>query len=101
MGFKENLRTLRDRTGLSQTDLAKKAGVSLRSYQNWEVGNREPRIQVLPALAHALGVTVDELVADKPKRVPRATPGTPPAEDLEAEAATGPHKPRKPRRGKT
>jgi transcriptional regulator with XRE-family HTH domain len=68
MGFKENLRTLREKAGLSQTELAKKAGVPFRSYQNWETGLREPRISTVTALAEALGVSVDQLVADEPRR---------------------------------
>jgi transcriptional regulator with XRE-family HTH domain len=62
MGFKENLRTLRERAGLTQAGMADRAGVPFRSYQNWELGSREPRIQSLVSLAEALGVSVDELV---------------------------------------
>jgi transcriptional regulator with XRE-family HTH domain len=69
MGFKENLRLLREQAGLTQTEMAKRAGVPFRSYQNWEAGSREPRIQALAALAAALGVTVDELIGqESPKK---------------------------------
>jgi len=62
MGFKENLRALRERSGLTQTEMANKAGVPFRSYQNWEAGSREPRIQALAALSFAIGASVDELL---------------------------------------
>jgi transcriptional regulator with XRE-family HTH domain len=62
MGFKEDLRAQRERLGLTQTEMARKAGVPFRSYQNWEAGSREPRLLALVALADALGATVDELI---------------------------------------
>lgn len=69
MGFKENLRALREKAGKTQSELATKAGVPFRSYQNWETGSREPRIAALVALAETLGVSVDELVRESPSRV--------------------------------
>ncbi len=99
MGFKENLRRFRERAGLTQSEVASRAGVPFRSYQNWETGSREPRLQALPSLADALEVTVNDLLkpsAEKPgKRAGRprksdrslkATPSTPPTGDLEATA---------------
>lgn len=62
MGFKENLRALREQSDLTQTEMANKAGVPFRSYQNWEAGSREPRIKALAALAAAFKTTVDELL---------------------------------------
>jgi transcriptional regulator with XRE-family HTH domain len=64
MGFKENLRRLRERAGLTQTEMARKAGVPFRSYQNWEAGSREPRIQALAALARAVEVSLDALISE-------------------------------------
>jgi transcriptional regulator with XRE-family HTH domain len=64
MGFKENLRRLREEAGLTQTQMADKAGVPFRSYQNWEAGSREPGIAALAALAKALGVSVDQLISE-------------------------------------
>lgn len=103
MGFKENLRRLRERAGLTQAELARRAGVPFRSYQNWETGSREPRLQVLPPLAKALEVTVNDLLEDSPQepsrrsgRPPKATPATPPAADLEATAKSVAGRARKP-----
>lgn len=66
MGFKENLRAHREQKGWTQTQAAEAAGVSFRSYQNWEIGGREPRLDALKSLAEAFGVSVDELLADEP-----------------------------------
>ena len=63
MGLKDNLRRLRTAKGWTQAEAAEKASVPFRSYQNWEVGIREPRLDVLPRLARAFGVTLDELLA--------------------------------------
>ncbi|VTT97602.1 hypothetical protein : Uncharacterized protein OS=Oscillibacter sp. 1-3 GN=C816_01775 PE=4 SV=1: HTH_3 [Gemmataceae bacterium] len=63
MGFKENLKRLREAKGLTQAAAAASAGVAFRSYQNWEAGIREPRLDALKKLADAFGVSADELLA--------------------------------------
>jgi transcriptional regulator with XRE-family HTH domain len=85
MGFKENIKRLREQKGWTQTQAAQQADVPFRTLQNWEAGSREPRLDALKKLAAAYGVLVDELLkdeADTPKR-----PRKPPA------AAPGPKKP--------
>jgi transcriptional regulator with XRE-family HTH domain len=77
MGFKENLRRLREQAGLTQTEMAKKAGVPFRSYQNWELGSREPRVQALSALAAALGVSMDKLIDHPIAQAPKQPRGRP------------------------
>jgi transcriptional regulator with XRE-family HTH domain len=62
MSFKENLRKCREKKGWTQSQAAQAAGVSFRSYQNWEIGGREPRLDALKKLAEAFGVTADELL---------------------------------------
>jgi DNA-binding XRE family transcriptional regulator len=39
---KVNVRSLREKTHLTQNDFARMMGVSLRTLQNWEQGRREP-----------------------------------------------------------
>jgi transcriptional regulator with XRE-family HTH domain len=79
MNFKTNLKAMRVRAGLTQLEMAKKAGVPFRTYQNWETGAREPRLQALVALASAFGVTVDELLqASGFVTAVRSAPGTSP-----------------------
>ncbi len=71
MGFQENLKALREKAGLTQAQMAARAGVPFRTYQNWEGGFREPRLQALAPLADALGVTVDELIREAPHAKPK------------------------------
>jgi transcriptional regulator with XRE-family HTH domain len=66
MSFGTQLRRLREKAGLSQRGLAERAGVSLRSVQNWEQGHRAPRARPLLALARALGVSVEALLTEEP-----------------------------------
>jgi transcriptional regulator with XRE-family HTH domain len=70
MNFGGHLQTLRETAGLSQSELAGKAGISIRSLQNWEIGRSQPRLESLPKLARALGVTVDTLVTPPPEQFP-------------------------------
>ena len=37
-----DIRALRERTGLTQTEFSEMIGVSVRTLQNWEQGRREP-----------------------------------------------------------
>jgi transcriptional regulator with XRE-family HTH domain len=62
MGFKENLRRLREKREWSQAEAARQAGVPLRSFVNWELGVREPRLLALARLAEAFAVSADELL---------------------------------------
>ena len=75
MGFKENLKRLREARGWTQGELALRAAVPFRSYQNWEAGGREPRLEALVRLARVFGVTADELligVVEEPAPEPPA-----------------------------
>jgi transcriptional regulator with XRE-family HTH domain len=58
--FGERLQELRLRAGLSQSELAAKAALPLRTIQNWEIGRREPRAGALFQVASALGISVEE-----------------------------------------
>jgi transcriptional regulator with XRE-family HTH domain len=57
MTFAEQLRSLREKAGLTQTQLAEKTGLPLGSVRNYEQGQREPYWDVIFRLAPALGVT--------------------------------------------
>ncbi len=73
MRFGETLPKLPEQSGMSQSELAEKSGLPLRSIQNWEQKHREPRAQALLALARALGVSVEALiVGNMPKVKPKA-----------------------------
>jgi transcriptional regulator with XRE-family HTH domain len=64
MGFKENVRRCRTALGWTLRQAADRAGVPLRTYQRWEGGEREPRLDGLKALAKAFGTTTDHLLRD-------------------------------------
>ena len=68
MTFPEKLMKLRKNAGLKQQEAAKGAGLSLRGYQNYEHGLREPKMTALIALADFYNLSLDELVCrDWPK----------------------------------
>ena len=51
--------------GLSQSDLAKKVGVSTGAISQWETGQSQPKAKRLKKLAEELNTTVDKLLADE------------------------------------
>ena len=53
------LRELRNKSGLTQNEIANKLGVSGQTILNWENGIYEPKINQLIELADLFDVTVD------------------------------------------
>jgi len=72
MYFHENLLRLRHKNCMKQQEVADGAGLSLRAYQNYERGLREPQLTALTALADFYGISVDELIGHTPR--PRTRP---------------------------
>ncbi len=63
MLFKERLKEKRHEANLTQAELAKKAGVSTRTIQNYELGTRRPyQIEVVQKIADALSTTTEYLL---------------------------------------
>lgn len=60
----KRLRQLRERAGLTQVQLSLKAGVNAMACSRIERSVIQPRISTVQAFAKALGVTVDDLLAD-------------------------------------
>jgi len=56
------LASARVAAGLTQRDLARRAGVTAQAVCHWELGRSRPSTSRLPAIAHALGVSVGRLV---------------------------------------
>jgi transcriptional regulator with XRE-family HTH domain len=74
--FGRRLKELRDETGLSQKELATRAGVGQRSVSNWEQGLKQPTWPNVIALAEALQVSILAFLKEpvtQPK-VPRGRP---------------------------
>jgi transcriptional regulator with XRE-family HTH domain len=58
----KNLKRLRKAAGITQEQLAHKAGLSLGYTQRLEAGRHDPPVSTLRAIAKALGVPVAELL---------------------------------------
>ena len=66
--FARNLTHYRKSLGLTQTDLAEKLNYSDKSISKWERGDGLPDLTVTAQLAEIFGLTVDDMLADKPRR---------------------------------
>ncbi len=62
---------LRKDQGMSQAQLGEVLGVTQQQVGHFEVGRRRVPVSTLPALARALGVTVEELIGEEPKAAKR------------------------------
>lgn len=63
MNFTEKLQNLRKQKGLTQAELAEKVGVSCRSIQNYELGSRYPKRNILDKLCEVLETKIEYLVS--------------------------------------
>ena len=59
--LKPRSREIRDSKGLKQMEVAKAANITVRSYQYYESGDREPPVTVAFRIADVLKVDVREL----------------------------------------
>ena len=69
--FSNRLLALREENNLSKTAVAKKLGLSVQRYANWEYGTREPDLENLKAISKLYGVSTDYLTGkdnDKEKK---------------------------------
>ena len=53
--------SLREKKGLSQSELGERLGVSNKAVSKWENGGAYPSTELMLPLAEALGVTIEEL----------------------------------------
>jgi transcriptional regulator with XRE-family HTH domain len=66
----ERLRNLRKARGLSQEELARRTNIGVKAYGDLERGRTlDPHYSTLEGLAHALGITVVELVGEESEPV--------------------------------
>lgn len=72
----ENIRKFRKKNDLTQEALADRLGVTYQSISRWENGTTYPDLELIPAIAEVLAVTVDELLGmpqiEKEKRAAEA-----------------------------
>lgn len=78
MGFGATLQKLREAAGLSQAELASRAGLKVDSIQNWEQERTRPRLEFLPRIAQVLGVSLDALIAPDQQETKEKRRGRPP-----------------------
>lgn len=55
------LRQMREKKGLTQSELAKRCSISNRAYQNYELGVRIPNVNVAVKIARVLGTNVENI----------------------------------------
>ena len=60
--FKDRLNQKRKQQGLSAKQMASLLGMELRSYRNYESGDREPSLATLIKIADILDVSLDDLL---------------------------------------
>lgn len=72
-----NVRRYRQRLGLTQEELAEKAGLTARIYRRIESAEVDLRLSTLLRVARALGVRLPKLF--RAAKLPRARAGRPPA----------------------
>ena len=63
--FIHNFRMLRDKSGLTQHQLAEELNIAHRTVQGYEHGTRFPKPENLDAIAAYFGLTTPELLSDR------------------------------------
>ena len=63
MKFNERLRAIRKEKGLTQAELAEKAGIAVNSVRLYEAGARLPKLYTIARMAVAMGLTANDLMA--------------------------------------
>src|SRR5574344_1803817 len=61
-GIAGSIRELRKQCGFTQKNLAEKVGVSIQTVSKWEKGISSRDINLLPAIADALGISINRLI---------------------------------------
>ena len=67
MQFHDRLYEARKRSGMTQSDLAEKLGVSRQAVSRWEMGTAKPEFENLIAISDLLGVSTDYLLKGSDK----------------------------------
>ena len=69
----KRLRKCREDAGLTQIKVAIYCDITERAYQNYELGNREPKLGIIMRIAQFYEVSIDYLVGltDDPTPYPR------------------------------
>lgn len=65
------LLSLRKKAGLTQSELAEKAGLSDRTYADIERGTVNMRVATLQKICHTLCITPDEILTEEESAIPQ------------------------------
>ena len=65
MEFNERLRTIRKEHGLTQAELAEKAGIAVNSVRLYESGKVIPKLDTIARIARAMGLTASDFVGGR------------------------------------
>ena len=69
MSFGKNLAKFRKHRGLTQKELVKLSGVGISQIRRYETDRSTPSLDATIRLVEALGVSIDEMVFDKPTAI--------------------------------
>jgi CheY-like chemotaxis protein/DNA-binding XRE family transcriptional regulator len=68
MSFGDSIKKIREESGFSQEDLARKLNVAQSTIGMWESGKRTPKLDELNRLARVLKITVNRLIGQPKER---------------------------------
>lgn len=68
MNYGFELKTHREKAGLSQMELSKATGITQSNISRWEENKRTPSIENCVILADFYGISVDELIGHEVKK---------------------------------
>ncbi|WP_409566173.1 helix-turn-helix domain-containing protein [Rhizobium leguminosarum] len=71
--FSSNLKRRAEQLGISNAEVARRAGLSDRRYGNYITGRREPDLATLVRIASVLDVSIDELLGNNAEENVRTT----------------------------
>lgn len=69
----ENIKNLRNKTGMTQKELADKLYVTPQAVSRWENGEVEPSIDAISTMAQIFNVTTDEIIGGPEKKPEKET----------------------------
>ena len=59
----ENIKKMRKKSGITQTELANRVGTTFQSISQWECGKRNPKYSTVVKIAKAIGCKPDEILS--------------------------------------
>ena len=73
MDFAEKLKYYRRESGLRQSDIARRLGISQNAVSSWETGRTEPNLGQISELCRILDCPIEELTNNRPRNIGEIT----------------------------